>query len=370
MRPHQFRWLRDFLNASFGTLSREVDEATKKQENTVTEAAKTANEERNKIPGVIARIAAAIEATNADIEGYNKPQRKKEYRLQRWALLPAWITAVATTSAFIAAGIYACIANRQLNKMDDTYKEIRWQTYYSCLNAQAAQSALAQLQINAADTYSATAATIQQAAAGVESQRSYISFDFRFPTENEVFNNQLDIPFSLKNGGKSSTGDLDGWFTAVLLKNDESLTFTQKLNRVTTPNFRIDAGQEIPGKRDPQVPQFYPPTPYIVVYDSSGRTIPGTSQAASNFLHATSSDTVFVYGHFQYSDFAGVHRIRFCHPVYATQANASHHTTAQEEVCEKRSKEDDSYSGMPKMISPSPPTAKETETTVCKKPED
>jgi RES domain-containing protein len=120
MRPYQFRWLRGFLNTSFGALSREVNEATKKQENAITEAAQAANEERNKIPEVIARIATAIEATNADVKSYEKPQRKKEYRLQKWSLLPAWITALATTGAFIGAFVYANIASRQLREMKQT----------------------------------------------------------------------------------------------------------------------------------------------------------------------------------------------------------------------------------------------------------
>jgi hypothetical protein len=360
------RGVETFFNKIALSLSA-IQKVLEKQEDTVREAYKTAEVSSEDKPGVIARIATAIESANADIETYEKPQRNKEYGLQRWTVGASMATAIFTFAAFAAAAFYACIANQQLGKMNDTYEEMRWQTYYSCLNAQAAQEAFSQLQISAADTHTATAATIQQAAAGVESQRAYVSFEFRFPAENEVFNNQLDIPFALKNEGKSATRDLNPWFTTVLLRDDEPLTFTQKLYRVTTPKFHLLAGEEVPSPPDPKYPHFSPPTPYILVYDAKGETIAGTSQTAINFLHAASSDMVFVYGRFEYSDFAGVHKVRFCHAVYATQPRASHHATTKEETCESHNGQEDSYSGMPRMSKPVTTTQGEN-LPVCKKP--
>ncbi|HEY1900916.1 MAG TPA: hypothetical protein VGG56_00670 [Terracidiphilus sp.] len=54
--------------------------------------------------------------------------KHKGYRQQVVLNILTGFLMAATIGAFAAAGIYACIANRQLKKMDETYKEIQKQT--------------------------------------------------------------------------------------------------------------------------------------------------------------------------------------------------------------------------------------------------
>jgi hypothetical protein len=60
-------------------------------------------------------------------------------RRHRQNLTPQWITAVATTLAFIAAAIYAREAHEQLKTMNVTYKEMQRQTAAAQCAAKAAQ---------------------------------------------------------------------------------------------------------------------------------------------------------------------------------------------------------------------------------------
>lgn len=128
MDPSQIKRLADLLRSLAESLHSdlsEIKDAAKDQERAIRDTAQARDTESGKIPGVIARVATAIESANADVHTYEKPQRNKEYRLQRWFLLASWITAVATLLAFAAAGIYAHIAKQQLDRMIEANENAR-----------------------------------------------------------------------------------------------------------------------------------------------------------------------------------------------------------------------------------------------------
>jgi hypothetical protein len=241
--PSQFKRLTEALRSSVEPLLvhlSDAEDALKRQEHSIRETAQASDEKRDEIRRVVARVATALESSNTDVPAYEKTQRKKEYGLQRWSLLPAWITAVATTAAFIAASIYACIANRQLSKMDATYQEMRKQTYMGCLNAQAAQKSTIL-------SLAATQASIAQTRGEIEAQRSLISFSARTPNSNEMFYQKLGLPISFKNEGKSMATDLSLRYKAVLLQNTETLRINDKgFHTMRVQNF--PAGAEYPGR--------------------------------------------------------------------------------------------------------------------------
>lgn len=131
MHPSQFRRLLDLLRSALS----EIKDAVKQREQTIREASQTSDISRGEILRGISRVAIAIESGNADKEAHKKAESKKEYALQRRSLIAQWITAIATTGAFVGALVYACIANRQLKQMVDANHASRCATLISSQSA-------------------------------------------------------------------------------------------------------------------------------------------------------------------------------------------------------------------------------------------
>jgi hypothetical protein len=119
----------------------EIRNALDKQENAIRDASEAADANWREIPGV---IASAVEAAKSETPVPETPHEDQkttkegpEDRLQRKFLFANRLTAWATVAAFVAAGIYACIANHQLAEMKKTTEAA------ICAN-QTAQAALRQ----------------------------------------------------------------------------------------------------------------------------------------------------------------------------------------------------------------------------------
>lgn len=336
MLPPQFKGLFELLRSAFEPLQSDLNkikEATEKQEAATTNASQTAEEQMGKIPGIITPV---IEASHLDLVTHinsqqqkNKAQRRLEYIFQRKMLRVSLATAAFTGLAFAAAGIYACIANDQLDKM-------KWQTFYNCLNTQATQQTLLQVVRSAGDAHAAAAATVEQANAEIQSQRAHITFMPRFPTENEVaiMNGKLQIPYAVRNDGKSAL---------LSMKFDLKATFVRG-NDV----FRIKEDGEYPefakylpaGAEAPDVPPHStsrPLTIFVGVKDIKGKDVILASPEAQDFLH-DGPERVMVFGHVKYIDLFGVQDSRFCYPIFEVRAGTRFEFT-------KNEKENDTYCG-------------------------
>lgn len=260
--------------------------------------------------------------------------------------------AVGTWLAFLAAAIYAGISNSQLKEMDATYSEIQQQTkaakrsaYMACLSAQAAQITLFQVQESAADSRAATIAAIQQAEVGIEAERANITAQPRMPNISEI-PDKLEVPISLKNDGKSAAVNFELRLRAVLLKPDDLLRIDHPKIALHIPH--IGAGKGYPAPNEPENSQYLPTALKLIVYDRNGQIIPTSSQGAADLFDGRQA--VFIFGDFQYSDRFGLHKVKFCRPMYLAKSgirNAASHEN--EKSCGTYNYQEDSYSGMPKF---------------------
>jgi hypothetical protein len=269
MLPHQFKRLSELLRSSFESLHRElsdVKDAAKQQERTMLEGIQACEEKERKQRVTVAR---AIVRASSTVPGYEQTQREKEHSLQ-WKMF--WVTLFAALAAAAAASgafYYASIANKQLVKMNDTYKEMRWQTYYTCLNTQATQNALLQVQKSAGDSHAASAAAVTQAVAGIQAERSIITFTPNIPKREEEGGNAdtFFVNWKMKNVGKSAIFKYNISAKAVLLKEGENFTIFPKSPQIIDGK-NFGAGVEYP---DPSIEHVA--TPYINVEDVDGRAV-------------------------------------------------------------------------------------------------
>jgi hypothetical protein len=315
------RGVDQFFEAALARLA-EIKETLKDQERATRDAYEAPSADKGEKPGVIARIAAAFEANNADVESYEKPQRAKEYGRQWWFLFWSGATAIFTAFAFGAAGIYACIANQQLGKMEATYKETQRQTYYNCLNTQATQKTFLQIQNAAADSHAAAAAAVTQAAAEIEINKAVINFIPRLPEKGEFLGNNttdetnpgnnLGIPFSIKNDGKDPA-EFTITFRGVLLRHGDKLSITYPRDKINTLKTRLQGGGIFPEKAEPGS-QFHPLTWFVPVVNIHGDQVPYNSVDAKDFR--LGEDDVMVFAKLDYKDGWGEYHTRFCARMY------------------------------------------------------
>jgi len=220
--------------------------------------------------------------------------------------------------------------------------------YAACVATQISRETLIQGQREESISHAATVATIEQAAAGIEAERAIVVLTFRFPHLEELFNNQLNIPFSVKNVGKSEGRDVHSRAKAILLDEKQILRMNDKHLEKLEMIF-IGAGEEFPDKPIDRMPV----TVTIPVRDDkSGKIISASSQEAKEFLGG--NKTVVVYGHMQYSDFSGIHKVRFCQRVFIVNAGTTREPVKNDEVCAKYNQQDDQYNGIPKINSFAP----------------
>jgi hypothetical protein len=277
-----------------------------------------------------------------------------------------------TAAAFVAAAIYAGLAYLQWRTMNKTYGEIEKQTraakdaaYTTCLNAQTAQATFLLFQKSVSDSHAAAVATVEQTQASIETERAIISVVPRFPTEENLWHGQLAIPFAIRNDGKSKALSAILMYKAVLLAENDSFEISDK-NLEGMEGKYIPGGSEFPEK--PNNPTQKPITLEAQVRDIKGQIILVSDQEAKDFLTGGPEIVVF-YGHIKYSDFSGVHRVRFCQPLYIMQPNSFHRVTQSELVCQKYDREDDQYNSTPKIAAFPPIDLSKIKPISCVEPE-
>ena len=308
-------------------------------------AANTAQERQQKQQEIAPLWLNDVIAKYEETEGNKAANDNRHYRVQnsiRWA----------TWCAFIAASVYGGIAALQLRTMRTTYWEIERQTkaaqnaaYATCLNAQAVQETFIQMQSSASDSHAAAMATITQAASGIEAERALISMIPRFPKTEDFFKQQLVIPYSMRNDGKSAAIGFHIKVKAVIVNAKDAFPSSDK-NFEKLDGSYIPAGGEYPDK--PTDPQYKALTKLAIVRDVKGRVVAASSQEARDFLEG-GPEVVIFYGIMEYSDFSGVHKVRFCNGMFTTKPGDSHAPGKAEIGCVNYNHQDDKYAKMPNV---------------------
>jgi hypothetical protein len=276
----------------------------------------------------------------------------------------------ALTLLLLAGTIF--YTRQQWRTMNDTYDEIQkqtkaalWSEYMACLSTRTAQLTFLLIQKSALDSHAATAATIEQAIAGIESERALLSFIPRIPTPNELSNDKFGIPYTIRNDGKSPVTSLDFRAKAVWLSGADSFPLGEKLTPALTAKY-IPAGAEIPDK--PTDPRFHSMTFTLPVSDVKGNEIPASSNIVGNFI-AGEPGMVAVLAIMKYSDFSGSHEVKFCSSMYVVKSGATHHQDQNEKLCAKYNQRDDRYTGLPSLPSVNS-DAEQIKPIPCVKPKD
>jgi hypothetical protein len=334
--PHQFKMLIEELRAGIAT----IQKAGKEHEDTIRTTSEAANKERRKIQETLSALAITPEEKTAE-----RVQRGKEYRQQRDLKWGTWL-------AFVAAAIYAGIAAYQSCLMNRTYEEIQKQTksaelsaYTACVNAQIAQATFLQVERSAIDSHAVAAATIEQAAAGIEAERAVVSFIPGTPTPEQVHDERLAVPYVIKNEGRSAALNLTVAFKSVLLHEKDALLINNK-NLLPLHDNYFPAGAEIPSR--PEDPKYKAMTRFVEVRDTKEQIVPFSSQETRDFFNGRLE--VAVYGHMEYSDFSGVHRMRFCFPKYITKAGITRSDTKNEKICAQYNHQEDQYTACQRLL--------------------
>jgi hypothetical protein len=341
MRPSDLKSLRSLLaiiREELASLRKVIEESATAVTNQSIEKQKANQKEWEETQKILSRPHHTDENEQAATEANQQRRHWQNFGLQGVLVLGTWL-------AFVAAAIYAGIAARQLSKMSDTYREMRSQTYMECLNAQAAQQSLIQVQRNAADSHVATVGVLKQAGAAVEAERAIVSFRYRIPTRNDSLAGHLVIYYFVKNEGKSQAADFTANFKAVLLGENDALTISEKdlepLHLVYIPG-----GTEFPPKADdPNVKVVSVATP---VWDTNEKQVPIGSQEVADFFNGRGKE-VEIYGRYQYSDIAGPHKVRFCFPIFFMAAGTTSKTTRSEVTCAKYNHEENQDTVAPQI---------------------
>jgi hypothetical protein len=251
--------------------------------------------------------------------------------------------------------------------MNNQLDQMRRATYVSCVNAQAAQQELLQIQRSAGDSHAATLAVAKQTEADIEAAKAILSINPKMPSpQDDLSIGNIAVHYSLRNDGKSSANSAELKVKAVLLSDKEPLHIsTDKFDR--SWGIFFGPGDEYPPK--PTTPEEKTAPVFTVVLDSAGKAVDRNSPEAKGFFSGTGNEEVFFYGNLDFADFAGRHKWRFCLPVYKIDPEIRRNATKNETECGKYNRVDDRYTAMP-TVGSTPETIKTTDPVVCKKPED
>lgn len=218
-----------------------------------------------------------------------------------------WLIGIGIATVLINS-VIALIYWGQLRRMNDTYQQMQqqtkassWSAYWACLNSQGAQRA-------ANDSNAMANAAIEQAAAGIETERAAVFITTSFPTPTMLLTNELWIPFTMTNEGKGAATNVRARFKAVFLGPADKL-------HIDTRNEKFTYIQYFgPGKVFPDAPPapFKAFTTHIQVDDVNGNPIMKTSSEGTAFMNGNSNISVAVIAQISYRDFAGEHADRFC----------------------------------------------------------
>jgi hypothetical protein len=309
------------------------------------ESSKAQEDKQEAIASAIVRLR---EPDNQRIQNQGAEERRHSEILREQRNLKRW-----TAAAFAAAAIYAGLAFLQWVTMQKTYREMQWQTYDACLNAQAAQDTFIQVQGSSKDSHTATAAAVQQVAAEIESERAFLNVETRPPASGEYTRTTaisiptLGIPIKVENGGKSEahfTLSLRG----ILLEKGDKFEISKSPERVLRAE--ILAGGRIPENTEPGA-SYAHMTLMVPVEDVNGETVPYKSPASNDFLNGIAE--VMVYGKLDYTDNWGHYTKSLCYMVYTVKAGASRAPSTPDEIkCGEYNREQKQYINEPSIAKP------------------
>src|ERR1039458_7334883 len=226
---------------------------------------------------------------------------------------PRW-KMILEIAAVVVGGFVALVYWNQLKVMSGQLSEMRRATYVSCIDAQAAQQELLQIQRSAGDSHAATLAVVKQTDADIEGAKAILSINPKMPSpQDDLSIGNIAVHYFLRNEGKPSAMTVDFKVKAVLLSDNEPF-------RISTVKFDsswgifFGPGAEYPSK--PTSPDEKTAPVFTVVTDSAGKAVDRNSPEAKVFFSGTGNEEVFFYGNINFTDFAGRHKLRFCYPVY------------------------------------------------------
>jgi hypothetical protein len=346
------RWAKKIVEA-VEKESSAVQEALKKQEGAIRDTEKATDKKREEIGGRIVSAIVGLHAPADERTDANR-YRKKAHRQQIWLTWGTWL-------AFLAAGVYAGIAARQLHTMRRTFEETQRQTYMSCLTAQAAQRSAVDAERNMVLSQAVALSSIEQATAETQTQRAFIIVEPHIPTPDEMIGTTFAIPFKIVNLGKSTGLEVRAQGIAIYFGNGDVLDFHRNLSTIFVGPF-LTPGQVVPA---PEAPPYKAITAMMPVVDSRGVQLTYKSQG---FRDLFNGDTmVMVIGRVQYRDFAGTRNMRFCAPMGVTRGGHTHYTSPAEINCYRYTRIEDESPTVSITQSPAESTNAIPEIT-CKSP--
>ncbi|MFL6429162.1 MAG: hypothetical protein ACJ71S_13035 [Acidobacteriaceae bacterium] len=282
-----------------------------------------------------------------------------------------WITH-ATFWSQVGLGVIGVVAlwiyNGQLTEMKKATKASAQAAYAACVSAQAAQNMFTESQNSANDSHSQAVATIQEAAAEVQSERASVLFLSRPPNPGEIIGPNFGIVISLQNAGKGDARDVAIKYWAVLLKKGETLRFPEPRKEqlyLSMPNF--PAGYTYPEKAEPPHGQLFLTAQ---VRDIQGKIVLATSRDATDLMSGGAT-FAYIYGKMSYSDIAGHHAEQFCHAIWVMSGNTlrSGGTTENERRCGQYIRSDEQYNYKP-VVPPQISNNAVASNVTCVKPMD
>jgi hypothetical protein len=256
----------------------------------------------------------------------------------------------------VAAAIaLAFLTWRTLREVRKTTIATEHAAYDACVSAQISQGELLEAQKTNAFSQTMAIASTMQTAAEIETEKSYITLDFRLPKPEESIPSDpnYEVAYSIKNDGKSAAANVHVRFNAILVRNDEVLKIK---DRKTPPDWQalyFPAGTSFPSAPATERPI----TPFIPVVDNNGKSVPNNSDEVQKVL--TDSAIVAVIGDVTYEDFSGSHEVRFCNPLWEMQAGTFREagTRPNEKTCFDYNYRKDNYTftAKPPSVSPQAP---------------
>jgi hypothetical protein len=255
-----------------------------------------------------------------------------------------------------AAIVLAILTWRTLREIHKTTVATEHAAYDACIGAQISQGELREAQETNALSQTMAIASTMQTAAEIETEKSYITLDFRLPKPEESIpgDPNYEIVYSVKNDGKSAADNVYIRFNPILVRNDEVLKIKDRKAPLDWRSTYFPAGASYPGTPD----IGRPITPLIAVVDNNGKSVPNNSDEVQKVL--TDSAIVAVIGHVTCDDFSGTHEVRFCTPLWQMQAGTMRkagETRPNEKTCFNYNYRKDSYTftAKPPSIAPQAP---------------
>jgi hypothetical protein len=373
MLPHQFQRLIETLHTRLSAIQEAFDNST----DTRAENQAADQEEKQNAVGALRSISNDIQASSKQAQTDNKQasgQQGRLIRLQRWLVIWAAL-------AFFAAFGYAAVAAWQGCLMHRTYGEIQKQTrearksaYAACLNAQASQATFLQIERSAGDSHAIAVASVQQATATIKSERADLVMYTRVPKDGEYISkkpaipnstDQLGIPITLKNEGKSIASNFTLGVRAVLLENGDQFVIR---NTPVIFHGSLAPGSQLPGPADPDS-QYKPIAMLVPVDDVYGMPVPYTSPSTWRFLAGNAE--IMVYGILEYGDDWGHYKTTFCIPQFIMSPGTSRPpSTYNEIVCSSYHQDESEYTNLPKIQPPKPLDTRNIKLINCEVPQD